>query len=67
MISEYYPDEELISQLRMFFTDEEQEQLNFQAYLGQLEEIDNETWELTIKNRLFRIDKIFCDVEEVEI
>ena len=40
MISEYYPDEELISQLRMFFTDEEQEQLNFQAYLGQLEELD---------------------------
>ena len=66
MISEYYPDEELISQLRMFFTDEEQEQLNFQAYLGQLEEIDNETWELTIKNRLFRIDKILCEVEEVE-
>ena len=66
MISEYYPDEELISQLRMFFTDGEQEQLNFQAYLGQLEEIDNETWELTIKNRLFRIDKILCEVEEVE-
>ena len=66
MISEYFTDEELISQLKMFFTDEEQEQLDFQVYLGQLKEIDNETWELTIKNRLFRIDKILCEVEEVE-
>ena len=66
MISDYFTDEELISQLRMFFTDEEQEQLNFQAYLGQLEELDLDTWKLTIKGRLFRISKIFCEVEEVE-
>ena len=66
MISEYYPDEELISQLRMFFSDEEQEQLNFQTYLGQLEEVDNDTYEVIIKGRLFRFDKVFCEVEEVE-
>lgn len=66
MISEYYEDEELISQLRMFFTDEEQEQLDFQASLGQLEEVDVDTWELKIKGRLFRIDKMLCEVEEVE-
>ena len=66
MISDYFTDEELISQLRMFFTDEEQEQLNFQAYLGQLEEIDNDTYEVNIKGRLFRFDKVFCEVEEVE-
>ena len=66
MISEYYSDEELISQLKMFFSDEEQEQLDFQASLGQLKEVDVDTWELTIKGRLFRIDKSLCEVEEVE-
>ena len=66
MISDYYSDEELISQLKMFFTDEEQEQLNFEAALGQLEDVDTDTWELQLKGRLFRIDKILCEVEEVE-
>ena len=66
MISDYYSDEELISQLRMFFTDEEQEQLNFEVALGQLEDVDVDTWELQLKGRLFRIDKILCEVEEVE-
>ena len=66
MISDYYSDEELISQLKMFFTDEEQEQLDFQASLGQLEEIDLDTWQLQLKGRTFRIDKFLCEVEEVE-
>ena len=66
MISDYYSDEELISQLKMFFTDEEQEQLNFEVALGQLEDVDTDTWELKLKGRLFRIDKILCEVEEVE-
>ena len=67
MISDYYSDNELISQLRMFFSDEEQEQLDFQASLGQLKEVDVDTWELMLKGRLFRIDKSLCEVEEVEI
>jgi len=66
MISDYYSDEELISQLKMFFTDDEQEQLNFEVALGQLEDVDTDTWELQLKGRLFRIDKILCEVEEVE-
>ena len=66
MISDYYSDNELISQLRMFFSDEEQEQLDFQASLGQLKEVDVDTWELMLKGRLFRIDKSLCEVEEVE-
>ena len=65
MISDYYSDEELISQLKMFFTDEEQEQLDFQAALGQLEDIDIDTWQLQLKGRTFKIDKILCEVEEV--
>ena len=66
MISDYYSDEELISQLKMFFTDEEQEQLNFEVALGQLEDVDVDTWPLQLKGRTFRIDKILCEVEEVE-
>jgi len=66
MISDYYSDEELISQLKMFFTDEEQEQLNFDVALGQLEDVDMDTWQLQLKERTFRIDKILCEVEEVE-
>ena len=46
--------------------EEEQEHMDFQALLGQLQEVDSETWELRVKKRIFRIDKTFCDVEEVE-
>ena len=66
MISDYYEDEELISQLRMFFDDDEQEQIDFKASLNLLTEFDEEKWELKIKNRVFLIDKELCEVEEVE-
>lgn len=66
MISEYFSDEELISQIKMFFSEEEQEHMDFKALLAQLKEIDTDTLELRIKGRIFRIDTTFCDVEEVE-
>ena len=66
MISDYYEDEELISQLRMFFDDDEQEQLDFKASLNLLTEFDEEKWELKIKDRVFLINKELCEVEEVE-
>lgn len=66
MISEYYSDDELLSQLRMFFNEDEQEHMDFKSLLGQITEIDNNILELKVKGRIFRIDKIFCDVEEVE-
>ena len=66
MISDYYEDEELISQLRMFFDDDEQEQIDFKASLNLLTDFDEEKWELKIKNRVFLIDKELCEVEEVE-
>ena len=66
MISDYYEDEELISQLRMFFDDDEQEQLDFKASLNLLTEFNEEKWELKIKDRVFLIDKELCEVEEVE-
>ena len=66
MISEYFTDDELLSQLRRFFNEDEQEHMDFKALLGQITEIDTNTLELKVKGRIFRIDKIFCDVEEVE-
>ena len=65
MISEFYSDEELLSQLRMFFNEEELEHIDFKALLGQLNDEYSDTWTLQIKNRLFTIDKTTCDVEEV--
>ena len=66
MISEYFTDDELLSQLRMFFNEDEQEHMDIKAILGQITEIDTNTLELKVKGRIFHIDKIFCDVEEVE-
>ena len=65
MISEFFSDEELLSQLRMFFNEEELEHIDFKALLGQLNDEDTDTWTLQIKNRQFTIDKTTCDVEEV--
>ena len=65
MISEYFSDEELINQLHMFFDEEEREHIDFESYLGQLNEINSDTMEVIIKNRTFRFNKLTCDVEEV--
>ena len=67
MISEYFSDDEFISQLRMFFDDEEREKLDFPALLGQLIKTDDETvFELKVKGRLFQLDTEYGTVEEVE-
>lgn len=67
MISEYFSDEELISQLCMFFTDSERLHIDFQGALGRINMIDGDTGEIKIKNRTFHFDLEFCDVTEVEI
>ena len=67
MISEWFSDDELISQLRMFFTEEEREVIDFKALLGQVRMVDEETGEISVLNRVFRFDMEVCDVEEVEL
>ena len=64
-VSEYYSDEELISQLKMFFDEEERFNIDFQACLGQITEVDEETLSVTIKGRIFEFDKEMCGVDEV--
>lgn len=64
-VSEWFSDENLISELRMFFTEDERANIDFQSYLGQLTDVDESTWQVKIKDRLFNIDKVLCSVEEV--
>ena len=65
MISEWFSDAELLSQLRMFFTEEEREVIDFNALLGQITMVDSDTGEITVMNRTFRFDMEVCDVTEV--
>ena len=64
-VSEWFSDENLISELRMFFNEDERANIDFQSYLGQLTDVDESTWQVKIKDRLFNIDKVLCSVEEV--
>ena len=66
-VSEFFDDDEIISQLRMFFDIEEQDQIDFNELLGQLESIDDDTLQLKVNGRVFNIDKVFCNVTEVEL
>ena len=61
-VSEFYSDEELISQLRMFIDDD----LDFYGLLSTVEEVDENTLQIKVKGRVFRFDKELCSVEEVE-
>ena len=64
-VSEYYSDEELISQLKMFFDEDERFNIDFQAALGQITEVDEDTLSVIIKGRTFEFDKEMCGVDEV--
>lgn len=62
-VSDWFSDEELISQLGMFFDVEED--IDYQSLLGQIIEVDEDVREIKVKGRLFRFSMEFCDVEEV--
>ena len=64
-VSDWFSDEELISQLRMFFTEEERDVIDFKALLGQINMINEDTGEIIVMKRTFRFDMQICDVEEV--
>lgn len=64
MISEYYTDDELISQLAMFF-DETDGSVDLQGALGQITEVDENTFQVIINGRTFQFDKVLCGVEEI--
>ena len=62
-VSEYYTDEELISQLRMFV---DLDDVDIQACLSQVTELDENTLQVTILDKTFQFGKEICDVEEIE-
>ena len=64
-VSDWFSDEELLSQLRMFFTEEEREVIDFNALLGQIKMVNDDTGEISVLGRTFRFDMELCDVEEV--
>ena len=64
-LSEYFDDADIISQLRSFFEINEQWKIDFQSYLADVIDYDEEYYAVTIKNRTFKIHKILGLVEEV--
>lgn len=64
-LSPYFSDKSIVNQLRSFFDLDEQWTIDFQSLLSQVEDF-NEFYELKIKDRIFRIDKLLGIVSEVE-
>lgn len=65
-VSEWFSDDELLSQLMMFFDIEEMENIDFKECLGLISEIDEDTREIRFKNRVFRFSMTSCNVIEVD-
>ena len=64
MISEFYSDEDIVSQLRSFFDETEREEIDFWNALSTVTE-DDEYFTVMVKSRRFRFHSVIGDVEEV--
>ena len=65
MISEYFTDEELETQIRQQFDPEEMWDIDFKTIFGQIEDNNNTYYELRLRNRTFHIDKITAAITEI--
>lgn len=65
-ISVYFQDSSIVNQLRSFFDVDEQWEIDFDSYLSQIEDLDEEYFSLKVKDKSFRIHKVQGFVEEVE-
>ena len=63
-ISDYFTAEDLETELRGFFDEEEMWKINYKALFNQLEDYNDIYFILKVKGRTFYIDKISCEVEE---
>jgi hypothetical protein len=63
-VSDYFTDEDLECELRTFFEEEEMWSIDFKALFKQIEDFNDIYLTLKIKNRIFYINKITCEVEE---
>lgn len=65
MISDYFTDEELETQIRQQFDPEEMWDMDFKTIFGQIEDNGNDYYELRLRNRTFHIDKITAAITEI--
>lgn len=63
-LSPYFTDEDLESQLRMQFEEEEMDTMDYRTVFNQIED-EGDCLKLRLRNRTFSIDKITGIVEEV--
>ena len=63
-LSPYFTDEDLESQLRLQFDEEEMHTMNFKTVFNQIED-EGECLSLRLRNRRFKIDKVTGIVKEV--
>lgn len=66
-VSQWFSDEELISQLKMFFDEDERENIDFNAVLGNMVNVDDDLMQVKVKNRVFEFSIVSCGVVEVEL
>lgn len=64
MISEYFTDEDLESQLRMQFDEKEMWDIDFRVFFNQIEDI-GDCFYLKLRGREFSIDKITGTVTDL--
>lgn len=65
-LSPFFEDSDIVCQLRSFFEEDEQWTIDFWRMLSQIEDVDQDYYQVKIKNRCFRIHKIIGNVIEVE-
>jgi len=65
MISDYFTDEELETQIRQQFEPEEMWDIDFKTIFGQIEDNGGDYFELKLRNRTFHIDKITAAITEI--
>lgn len=63
-VSDYFTDEDLCSQLRLHFDDEEQWDIDFKVFFNQIEDIGDYFY-LKLRGREFAIDKITGTVSDL--
>jgi len=65
-VSEYFTDDDLETQIRLQFEEDEMWDMDFKTIFSQI--TDNESFfELKLRNRIFHIDKITGSVSEVNV
>jgi hypothetical protein len=62
-ISENYDNDEILSELRMFVDLDEED---LESCLSQVEEVDENTLQIKVLDRVFQFDIELCSMEEVE-